>query len=154
MPKMSATMLPADLEKNARSCIVCRPPTRLCQQGCTNLKIWRDDSIPLLDLSVGIFWIWTLFVPYVANPATSSGRRVRPEYCNLSSRSRNEFLAFGQLKVIRFEGSTAVAMEIAVIRDVTQYGSRKNRLFGGTYRLHHHGKRVCDLVTANVVPSS
>jgi hypothetical protein len=32
-------------------------------------------------------------------------------------------------------------MKNAVFWDVTPYGSCKNRLFGGTYRLHHQGDK-------------
>jgi hypothetical protein len=52
-------------------------------------------------------------------------------------------------------------MKIAVFCDVTPYGFCKNRHFGGTYRLQHHGdnRRARNsvlrlLVTASVVPSS
>jgi hypothetical protein len=58
-------------------------------------------------------------------------------------------------------------MKNAIFRDVTPYGSRKNRRFEGMYRLRHQGDNnrrarnivflhivVRPLVTANVFPSS
>jgi hypothetical protein len=59
---------------------------------------------------------------------------------------------------LRFEAFTAVTMEKAVLWDVMQCGSCKNRRFEGTYLLRHtivFLRRVrWLLVTANVVPSS
>jgi hypothetical protein len=64
---------------------------------------------------------------------------------------------------VRFEVFTAVTMKNGVFWDVTPFGSCKNRRFGGTWRLLHHGdknhlaflrsvRRL--LVAACVVPSS
>jgi hypothetical protein len=44
---------------------------------------------------------------------------------------------WGKAIFVRFEVFTAVATKNAVFWNVTPRGSCKNRLFGGTYRLHH-----------------
>jgi hypothetical protein len=56
-------------------------------------------------------------------------------------------------------GETRRRLKNAHFRDMTPYGSCKNRRFGGIYRLHHQGgnsqrTRNNVSVTANVVPSS
>jgi hypothetical protein len=66
---------------------------------------------------------------------------------------------------MRFEAFTAVTMKNAVLWDVSPRGSYKNRRFGGTHRLHHHGDKsrrarnnvnsvLRFLVTVNIVPNS
>jgi hypothetical protein len=42
---------------------------------------------------------------------------------------------------VRFEDSTDVTMKNDVFWDVTPCGSCKNRRFGGTWHLHHHGDK-------------
>jgi hypothetical protein len=42
---------------------------------------------------------------------------------------------------VRFEVFTAVTMKNGVFWDVTPCGSCKNRRFGGTQRLPHHGDK-------------
>jgi hypothetical protein len=43
---------------------------------------------------------------------------------------------------VRFEVFTAVTMKNAVFWDVAPCRSCVNRRFGGTYRLHLHGKKI------------
>jgi hypothetical protein len=45
---------------------------------------------------------------------------------------------------VRFEIYTAVTMKNAVLWDVAPCRSCVNRLFGGTYRLHFLGRKICD----------
>jgi hypothetical protein len=42
---------------------------------------------------------------------------------------------------VRFEVFTALTMKNGVFWDVMQYGSCKNRCFGGTWRLLHQGDK-------------
>jgi hypothetical protein len=48
--------------------------------------------------------------------------------------------------IVRFEGFTAVATKNAVFWDVAPCRSCVNRRFGGTYRLHLHGRKLLTLV--------
>jgi hypothetical protein len=45
------------------------------------------------------------------------------------------------LMLCKIWGFTDVTIKNAVFRDVTQYGSCKNRRIGGTCRLHHQGEK-------------
>jgi hypothetical protein len=45
-------------------------------------------------------------------------------------------------------------MKNAVFWDVTPCGSCKNKRFGGTYRLHHHGEKISEFGTALAVISN
>jgi hypothetical protein len=55
---------------------------------------------------------------------------------------------------VRFEVFTAVTMKNCVFWDVTPYGSYMNRRFGRTYRLHHQGDKIGELVTTLAVTSN
>jgi hypothetical protein len=46
-----------------------------------------------------------------------------------------------EIRYVRFEVSTAVAMKNGVFWYVTPCGSCKNRRFGGTWRLLHKGNK-------------
>jgi hypothetical protein len=50
--------------------------------------------------------------------------------------------AFESLKYVRFEALTAVTMKNAVFWDVAPCRYCVNRRFGGTYRLHLHGRKI------------
>jgi hypothetical protein len=45
-------------------------------------------------------------------------------------------------------------MKNAVLWDVTQWGSYKNQLFGGTYRVHHQGDKIGELGKTLAVTSN
>jgi hypothetical protein len=53
-----------------------------------------------------------------------------------------------------FEVFTEVATKAAVFRDVTPYGSCKNRRFRGIYRLHHQGEKIHQARTNLAVTSN
>jgi hypothetical protein len=46
-----------------------------------------------------------------------------------------------KLKYVKFEVFTSMTMKNAISWDLKPRGSFKNRLFGGTYLLHHHGNK-------------
>jgi hypothetical protein len=52
------------------------------------------------------------------------------------------------LKYVRFEAFTAVTMKNVVFWDVALCRSSVNRRFGGTYRLHLQGRKICSSETS------
>jgi hypothetical protein len=51
------------------------------------------------------------------------------------------------IEYVRFEVFTAVTVKNAVIWDVAPCKSCVNRRFGGTYRLHLQGRKICELAS-------